>query len=105
MAVLVSTPMEAQQLKNELLRPLEAQMGRVRTEDKHASRTIDLDVIMLDGELLDPSVWQHVHLAVPMAELFPGYLSETGESLQEAARRLAQTTPIHLRDDISIPLS
>ncbi len=102
MAVLASTRLDANELKEQVLRPLEAQMGRVRTEDKNASRPIDFDIILFDGKLLDSDLWQHVHQAVPVAELFPDYLSETGESLKAVARRLVVTTPIQIRTDISI---
>jgi len=102
LAVLVSTPMDAIQLKEQVLRPLEAQMGRVRTEDKNASRPIDIDIILFDGELRDPNLWQHVHRAIPVGEIFPDFCSETGESLKDIARRLALSTPIQIRKDISI---
>jgi 2-amino-4-hydroxy-6-hydroxymethyldihydropteridine diphosphokinase len=104
MAVLVSTSLDALQLKEQILRPLEAQMGRVRTEDKNASRPIDLDIILFDGALLDPALWKQAHQAVPVAELFPDLRSETGESLRGVANRLAQSTPIQVRKDISISL-
>src|SRR4030066_542988 len=87
MAVMVSTPLDAAQLKEQVLRPLEAQMGRVRTEDKNASRPIDFDIILFDGELQDPNLWQHVHRAIPVGEIFPDFSSETGESLKDIARR------------------
>jgi 2-amino-4-hydroxy-6-hydroxymethyldihydropteridine diphosphokinase len=104
MALSVLTPMDATQLKTRVLRPLEAQMGRVRTEDKNASRPIDFDIILFDGALLDSDLWQHAHRAVPVAELFPDYLSEGGDSLKDVATRLAQTTPVQIRKDISISL-
>jgi 2-amino-4-hydroxy-6-hydroxymethyldihydropteridine diphosphokinase len=104
MALLVSTQMDASELKEMLLRPLEARMGRVRTEDKNASRQIDVDIILFDGELQDPSLWQHAHLAVPVAEIFPELRSETGETLKEIAMHLAQSTPINRRKDIRIIL-
>ncbi len=104
LAVLVSTSLDAGQLKDQLLRPLEAQMGRVRTEDKNASRTIDYDIILFDGEDLDPELWQQVHIATPIAELFPDLRSSEGVSLTQAARRLAELTPIELRSDIRISL-
>ena len=103
MAVLASTSLDALQLKEQILRPLEAQMGRVRTDDKNASRPIDFDIVLFDGKLLDPALWQHVHRAAPIAELFPDLRSETGESLKNLAGRLAQSTPIQIRTDISIP--
>ena len=104
MALLVSTQMDASELKEQLLRPLEARMGRVRTEDKNASRQIDVDIILFDGELQDPSLWQLVHLAVPVAEIYPELRSEAGETLKDIAVRLAQSTPIQIRKDIRITL-
>jgi 2-amino-4-hydroxy-6-hydroxymethyldihydropteridine diphosphokinase len=102
LALLAETHLDAKQLKQQVLRPLEASMGRVRTEDKNAPRTIDMDIILFDGEMLDPALWQHVHRAVPVSELFPGLRAETGETLKAAAQQLAQATPIKLRKDISI---
>lgn len=103
MALRVGTSLEAGELKEQVLRPLEARMGRVRTEDKNAPRTIDLDIILFDGVVMDPDLWQHAHRAIPVAELFPECRSETGESLKEVAHRLARATPVQQRTDISIP--
>ena len=105
LALLVTTPLEASQLKDEVLRPLEGRMGRVRTDDKNASRTIDFDIILFDSVCLDPQLWQRIHIAMPVSELFPDYPSETGETLREAALRLAEATPIHARTDIAIQLN
>jgi 2-amino-4-hydroxy-6-hydroxymethyldihydropteridine diphosphokinase len=63
-AILVSTPLEADDLKEQVLRPLEAQMGRVRTSDKNAPRTIDLDIIFFDQHCLEPNLW-HYAFRVP----------------------------------------
>jgi 2-amino-4-hydroxy-6-hydroxymethyldihydropteridine diphosphokinase len=105
MAAAVSTGLGASELKGQILRPLEAQMGRVRTEDKNASRKIDIDIILFDGKVVDPDLWKHVHRAEPVAELFPDIISASGERLKDIARRLAQSTPIQIRWDISISLS
>jgi 2-amino-4-hydroxy-6-hydroxymethyldihydropteridine diphosphokinase len=104
LAILVSTPLDATQLKDRMLRPLEAQMGRVRTDDKNASRPIDFDIILFDGVVLDPALWEHAHRAIPVAEIFPDYASTAGESLKNVARRLAKSTSVQVRMDISIPL-
>ncbi|HSB65867.1 MAG TPA: 2-amino-4-hydroxy-6-hydroxymethyldihydropteridine diphosphokinase [Anaerolineales bacterium] len=103
LALQVETKLDASDLKQQLLRPMEARMGRVRSEDKNAARTMDLDIILFDGVVLDPTLWQHAHLAIPVSELFPDHLSETGEPLKVIAKRLAQMTPIQLRKDITIP--
>ena len=101
-AILVSTPLDPEELKEQMLRPLEAQMGRVRTSDKNAPRTIDLDIIFFDQQCLEPNLWHYAFRAVPVAQVLPEYQSESGETLQEAAIRLAQHTPIWIRRDVEI---
>ena len=89
LAVLVATPLTTAELKMQVLRPLEAGMGRVRTADKNAPRPIDLDMIVFDGETLDGMLWEHAHRAVPVAELLPELRSNSGETLLQAAQRLS----------------
>jgi len=103
-ALLVLTTLDTDNLKEQVLRPLEAQLGRVRTKDKNAPRTIDLDIILVDKLLLDPNLWRYAHRAVPVAEILPGYQSGTGEYLKDVASRLAHETPIWVRKDVSIHL-
>ncbi len=104
MAALVKSHLEAGPLREKLLHPLEAQMGRVRSADKNAPRPIDIDIILADGQLLDPNLFRHAHRAVPVAELLPDVRSEGGEFLWEVAFHLAETTPIHLRPDVLIDM-
>jgi 2-amino-4-hydroxy-6-hydroxymethyldihydropteridine diphosphokinase len=105
LALLVATKLEEKTLKEQVLRPLEACMGRVRTENKNASRTIDLDIILFDGVVIDPALRQHAHLAMPVSELYPDYRVATGETLRTVADRLVKTTFLQLRKDISIRLA
>jgi 2-amino-4-hydroxy-6-hydroxymethyldihydropteridine diphosphokinase len=104
MAVLVKTHLAAQQLKEQVLRPLEARMGRVRTSDKNAPRPIDIDIILFDGQLIDPALGQQAYQAVPVAELLPNYHLREGEDLKDAAKRLAQSTAIKIRANLPISL-
>jgi 2-amino-4-hydroxy-6-hydroxymethyldihydropteridine diphosphokinase len=101
-ALLITTPLDAHQLKKQVLRPLEAQLGRVRSADKNAPRPIDFDIILFDGHLLDPNLWRYTHRAVPVAEILPDYRSDRGELLSEVATKLAKTTPIRLKPGLSI---
>ena len=102
LAVLITTPLEASELKEKLLRPLEAQLGRVRSEDKNAPRTIDIDIIIFDGRLLDPTLFRYAYRAVPVAEILPDFRSDRGEFLREVAFKLVETSPIRLKPDILI---
>ena len=100
--LVIETSFEAETLKEQVLHPLEAQLQRVRTRDKNSPRTIDLDILLYDQQLLDPNLWQYAYCAVPLAEVLPDYQSGTGETLKDAALRLARTTPIWKREDVSI---
>ncbi len=103
LAVLVRTSLDPQALKDQILRPIEARLGRVRTPDKFAPRTVDIDIITYDGQLLDENLWKYAYRAVPVSELLPWFHSEkSGETLHEAARRLSHTTPIKLRSDVLV---
>ena len=55
-----------------------------------------------DRQVLDSAVWNHAHRAVPVAEILPESLSETGEKLKDVATRLARTGQVKLRTDVDI---
>ena len=101
-ALLCQTSLAAEALKWQVLRPLEARLGRVRNQDKNAPRPIDFDIITVDGRLYDPLLWQYAFRAVPVAELLPDLISETGERLAEAARRLAVELPLKHRKNLTL---
>jgi 2-amino-4-hydroxy-6-hydroxymethyldihydropteridine diphosphokinase len=89
--VLVETHLNPEKLKFEVLRPLEAKMGRVRVADKNAPRPIDIDVLIYEGKLLEAELWERVHLAAPLAEIWPEYRNtEKGETVKSAAERLME---------------
>lgn len=51
--LLIETEMERNELKAWLHR-VEADLGRVRTSNINGPRTIDLDIVVWDGEIVDP---------------------------------------------------
>lgn len=104
-ALLVYTQLHPYQLKIEVLRPLEAQMGRIRSANKNAPRPIDLDVVVFDGRPTDPGLWKYAHMAVPVAELLPEITHPSGKaSLSETARALGQKTVITHRAELTLPV-
>jgi 2-amino-4-hydroxy-6-hydroxymethyldihydropteridine diphosphokinase len=97
-ALLVQTVHGQDDLKWKILRGLESRMGRVRTEDKYAPRTIDLDVLVYDGVVIDNSLWELAFLAAPCAEILPDLINPaTNLSLPETAARLRANQVISLR--------
>lgn len=50
---MVSSVYTVRAFKYEVLRPIEATLGRVRTRDKYAARTIDLDIALYGDAVID----------------------------------------------------
>ena len=99
-ALLAQTPLSQNTLKLKILTPLETKMGRLRSADKNAMRSIDLDIILFDRRLLDPMLWHFAHRAVPVAEIQPDIRSEAGETLKETAAKFMSKGFIRLRQDV-----
>jgi len=95
MAVGLVTRLDAPRLKKELLAEIEARLGRVRTSDKNAPRTIDLDIVVFDGKVVDEEIWKRVHLAVPLSELLPELIHPAANvTLRQVAGRLQEANPV-----------
>mgnify|MGYP006300489679 CR=1 FL=1 len=88
----ISTGLEPEELKFELLRDIEKRLGRRRSEDKYAARTMDLDILLYgqrvidkpDMKLPDPDLCSRVFLAAALLELAPDLiLPDSGKPLSE----------------------
>ncbi len=79
-AALVATDLSPEELRA-ALRSIEAAFGRERAGDKNAPRTIDLDIVMIEGfsgdvagtPIPDPEIAERAHLARPLADIVPGW--------------------------------
>lgn len=101
---LVETPNSIKNLKCDVLRPIEARLGRVRTRNPNEPRPIDLDILLYDGRVMDKEIWEYAHLALPLSELLPDLTNpRTDQTLQLIANELARTKPLKRRDDVQIP--
>jgi 2-amino-4-hydroxy-6-hydroxymethyldihydropteridine diphosphokinase len=75
----IETGLPPIELKQKVLRKVESELGRKRTKDKSAPRTIDLDLILYDDLvqnaddliLPDPQISTRPFLAIPLLELEP----------------------------------
>ena len=103
----VGTGIEARPLKFGVLRPIEKTLGRVRTEDPYAARTIDLDILLFDDAVIhepsgpdgalhipDPEIAARPFWAVPLLELAPDLI------LPGTAAPLAQASALRRRSDL-----
>jgi 2-amino-4-hydroxy-6-hydroxymethyldihydropteridine diphosphokinase len=71
--VLFLTPLQPVELKEQIIRPIETKMGRVRSAEKNAPRTIDIDIVLYDEQPLNVDFWGYAFVAVPLAELIPDF--------------------------------
>lgn len=78
-SVLIKTSLNAESIRNNLINPIETKLNRIRTADKYAPRTIDLDLIIFNGEVLDKDVWNKLFVALPVSEIIPDLKPESGE--------------------------
>jgi 2-amino-4-hydroxy-6-hydroxymethyldihydropteridine diphosphokinase len=103
----IATEIEPDKLKFDVIRSIEKELGRSRTIDKYAPRTIDIDLIVygdkhLTGESLtipDPDIRKRVFLALPLCELEPKLLlADTNESIRQVASRFRNSELMKLND-------
>lgn len=88
-AAMLRCKQDADALKDEILYPIENELGRVRTPDRNAPRTIDLDIVLFDEQVLEQRLWELPFIAIPVAELCPDLQSPlTEQTLQQVAERL-----------------
>lgn len=85
---LIETDESPRRLKFEILRKIEEELGRIRTQDKYAARTMDLDIALYGNEVInesdlvipDPDIRRRSFIAIPLIELNPLLiLPDTGE--------------------------
>jgi 2-amino-4-hydroxy-6-hydroxymethyldihydropteridine diphosphokinase len=92
----IETDIEPRKLKFDVLRAIEAKLGRKRTRDTFASRTIDIDIILYgnlavstkDLIIPDPDIQERAFLAIPLCEIEPDLvLPVANKSIREIADR------------------
>ncbi len=101
LVVEVDTEMPPEEFKYGTLRTIEVELGRIRTEDKYAPRTIDLDLILYDDLALqtedlilpDPEILSRPFLAFPLGELSSDLvLPGTDLTIKQVMGGLSQST-------------
>jgi GTP cyclohydrolase I len=99
-AARIVTELPVEELR-EALRGIEAALGRVRTDDKNAPRTVDLDIVWYEGfegtvggqVIPDPDVPKRPYLAIPIADVAPDIVfPPTGETFAAIAAAMDPTS-------------
>jgi 2-amino-4-hydroxy-6-hydroxymethyldihydropteridine diphosphokinase len=115
----IGTDAQPAEVRNDLLRPVESELGRRRTEDKYAARTIDLDLILYGNlemeaqaeglHLPDPDILKRPFLALPLFELapdlvLPGYglrIADIAAALPQGGMKPLKDYSLLLKEEVS----
>jgi 2-amino-4-hydroxy-6-hydroxymethyldihydropteridine diphosphokinase len=99
--ILLITFLEQMELKKQGLLPIETGLGRRRSADKFAPRTIDIDIVIFDDKSCDDKYWEQAFVVVPLAEIRPEYQNPlTQETIIKTATRLRQQIWMERRPEI-----
>jgi len=97
----ITTDLNPENIKFEVLKKIEKQLGRKKTSDKYQSRTIDLDLILYDDLILkienlilpDKDIYSRPFLALPLYELNEKLiLPDTKESIKSIIEKMDKST-------------
>ncbi len=95
----ISTSISPQELKQRVLKTIERDLHRIRTQDKHSPRTIDLDLLVFEDFVInevgfkipDPDIYKRSFIAFPLFELDPGLIiPDTKTSLASILKSLSK---------------
>ena len=101
LALKVATEFDRTAMKEKVVQPIERALGRVRSENKNAPRTIDIDILVFNDEIVEPHLWERPYEALPLADLLPD-LSQpiTNVKLHAIAEQLLKSSRLFVRDDL-----
>jgi 2-amino-4-hydroxy-6-hydroxymethyldihydropteridine diphosphokinase len=99
--VLFGTIFTEKELKEQVVHPIEKQLGRKRSDDKFAPRPIDIDIVLFDNQPTDKSFWALAYVVIPLADIYPNYqIPHSGRTIAEIAARLRQAAWLEMRQGV-----
>ena len=110
--VLLGTKMPADSFQESAIRGIEEALGRVRGKNKYGPRTIDIDIMLVNDEVMtlghrripSPEILERAFVAIPMAEIDPEYRHPvTGQRMDEIAAGFdAEAQTLKRREDVDL---
>ncbi len=73
-AVLILTNQNQIELNQNILKNIEDSLGRKRSANKNAPRTIDLDIEIFNDQEVNPKFWEYAYSVFPISEILPNLL-------------------------------
>jgi 2-amino-4-hydroxy-6-hydroxymethyldihydropteridine diphosphokinase len=85
LAIQAETDLSSTKLKDQVIGYIESELKRVRTMDKFAPRTIDIDIVIFNDSTLDENIFRYEYLVFPLAELIPDFHQPGEPTLENLA--------------------
>jgi len=98
--VKVYSSFSIEELKEDVLSPIENTMGRIRTEDKNSPRTIDIDIVLYNDQIIDPEVVSQPYLSVPLAEIYPSFQVDQFQTIEDISKNFLISNKITPRKEV-----
>lgn len=90
---------------NEWLHALEAREGRVRGGARYADRTLDIDIVAVDGHTMERPELRHAFVLAPLSEIAPDMCNtDGGDTVAELWDKFAEVHPGELPHRLDINL-
>ncbi len=100
LALEIETDLSIEDLKSKLIDYIESRLGRIRTADKYAPRTMDIDIIIFNNKIYDGNLWTRAFVAQPVADILPDLVNPDDHStLKVTAEKLKSLTWVELYAD------
>ena len=97
-AVLIETLLTHKDLKRNVLHSIEKALRRTKGKNEYSPRTIDLDIVVFDNEVIELDIWEYGFMVLPLAEILPDLRNpKTGDTLKQIAQRIQILSPVNNR--------
>lgn len=95
------TSLDRFELKQNILLPIEVELGRKRTENRFAPRPMDIDIVVFDAFSCDDKYWDQAFVVIPLAEIDPDFQNPVRrETISDTATRLRSQNWMEARREI-----
>jgi 2-amino-4-hydroxy-6-hydroxymethyldihydropteridine diphosphokinase len=88
-------------LKERVLLPIELTLGRKRSENRFAPRTMDIDMVIFDEHSCDNRYWKQAFVVIPLAQIHPTFQNPLNrDPILETADRFRREFWIRERHEV-----
>ena len=101
----IETNLSTGEFKTQVIKRIEKDLNRIRTENKNSPRTIDIDILTINSEIIDQEIWEFAHISAPLSELYPDLINQKNKKqLKVISAALVKDQSISIRSEVKLNL-